>query len=67
MASGRRHSAGTSTCSAKARNTAVLVAAGMLMLATMPPSSASAPMTVSRCQLPRGTLPVARRPRGARP
>ena len=31
------------------------------------PSSASAPMTVSRSQLPQGTLPTARRPRGARP
>jgi hypothetical protein len=42
------------------------VAAAMLIAATTP-SSARAPITVSRCQLPCGTLPMARCPREARP
>jgi hypothetical protein len=66
MASGRLRSAGASTCSTKAKNTAVLVAAAMLMVASTP-SAASAPSTVSRLQRPHGTLPAARRPLAARP
>jgi hypothetical protein len=59
MAFGRQRKAGTRTCSTKARNTAPLVAAAMLMLATTP-SRPSAPITVSRSQCPPGTLPTAR-------
>ena len=62
-ASGRSRSAGASTCSTNARNTAVLVAAAMLMHATTP-SRARAPITVSRFQCPQGTLPGARSPSG---
>src|SRR4051812_489422 len=58
-ASGRSRNAGTRTCSTKARNTAVPVAAATLRLATTP-SGASAPRTVSRSQRPPGHL--ARRP-----
>src|SRR4051794_5357998 len=60
-ASGRSRSAGIRTSSVTARKTAVPVAAATLRLATRP-SSASAPITVSRSQRPHGTLPVARRP-----
>src|SRR5215207_2896339 len=62
MASGRWSRVGISTCSTKARNTAVPVAAAMLMPATTP-SSARAPSTVSRFQCPHGTLPTAPCPR----
>ena len=65
MAFGRSCSAGASTCSTKALNTAVLVAAAMLMQATTP-SRVKAPSTVSRFQCPQGTLPRARLPRAAR-
>jgi hypothetical protein len=65
MASGRPRKVGISACSTNARNTAALVAAGMLMLASTP-SSVSAPTTVSRSQCPLGTLPTARSPGAAR-
>jgi len=64
-ASGRSRSAGIRTSSAKARKTAVPVAAVTPRLATIP-SSASAPITVSRSHRPRGTLPTARCPLAAR-
>src|SRR5690348_5096841 len=54
-ASGRSRSAGIRTSSAKARETAVPVAAATFRLATRP-SSASAPSTVSRSQRPPGHL-----------
>ena len=56
IASGRPRRAGMSTCSTKAKNTAVLVAAAMLMLAVTP-SRPSAPSTVGRCQCPRAPCP----------
>jgi len=65
IASGRARKAGISACSTKARNTAVVVAAAMLMLATTP-SRPSAPITVNRSQRPPGTVPTARRPGEAR-
>ena len=70
MAFGRSCSAGASTCSTKALNTALLVApppppAAMLMQATTP-SRVKAPSTVSRFQCPQGTLPRARLPLAAR-
>ena len=57
----RRHSSGISTARRKARNTCVVVAAGMLVAATMP-SPESAPKTVSRRQWPHGAEPRARAP-----
>src|SRR3954471_23276182 len=64
-ASGRARSAGTSTCSRKARKTAVLVAAAAVMTATRP-SRAIAPRMVRRCQRPPGAgaprAPAAGRP-----
>ena len=66
MASGRsRSSAGMSTRTTKARNTAVLVAAATVMAAQMP-WSPSAPIRVSRCQRPPGAVPCARWPCRAR-
>src|SRR3954449_487479 len=53
MAPGRSRNAGVSTCSTKALNTAVLVAAAMLMQA-ITPSRAKAPITVRRFQWPQG-------------
>jgi hypothetical protein len=66
IASGRSRSAGARTRSANARNTAVIVAAATLVHPG-PPSSASAPMTVSPSQRPWGSVPSVRYPRAARP
>src|SRR5829696_4104941 len=64
-APGRSRSAGARTCSTKARNTAVVVGAAMVITAARPPRP-RAPISVRRRQRPAGTAPRARSPRLAR-